>query len=74
MFREKLGLEVVKNKSEMLIRSQTYINYDDKMVAEEIEKSKFINKGDDNEHPNDGDKKKESCARFSVCISLNKQN
>ncbi|MCI27736.1 hypothetical protein A2U01_0048936, partial [Trifolium medium] len=40
MFKEKLALKVPKIMSELLVRAHPYINYEEKLLANKVEKGK----------------------------------
>jgi hypothetical protein len=46
MFKERLGLKEPQRMSELLTRVQPYINYEEKLLADKVEKGKGSDKKD----------------------------
>jgi hypothetical protein len=58
MLREKLGLKEICGMSELLTRVQPYINNEEKLIADKVEKGKPSNKNWDKKgHDNDSKEK-----------------
>ncbi|MCH81447.1 hypothetical protein A2U01_0002234 [Trifolium medium] len=55
MFKKKLGLKEPKSMSELLTRAQPYLNYEEKLLADKVEKDKrFVKNSERGEKVNKG--------------------
>lgn len=70
-FKEELGFRMAKDMNNLLTRTQPYINYDEKKLAEEALINKQTNKVDNNRRRNDNEKTRGSCPHPKDYTPLN---
>lgn len=73
MFLEKLGLDGVGSMNYLLNKSQSYINYEETLLAEDVERNFMSGRSKDNQHHHDReiDRHRGPKSRFFSYIPLN---